>query len=512
MEHGDGSRMRIFPLAGLVVATLAAGSPTLAAPPGAPEGTSVKPYAEAVGGEYEVQPLLSVGDRVQETTHPNLQYQMIGIPDGLGAHAVENGRAVLYMNHELVNTVTSEPVVAAPLNRGAFVSKYILDEDGDAITGERAYDFVYQENAFVGSPAQTDNATPAFARFCSAYLAGPADGFDRQIYLTNEEADGPATFDPAGGQTVAVFDNEAHALPKLGRFSKENSVVKPGTGERTVVLPLEDGPSSPDSQLYLYVGRKSTRPGVSVLRRNGLDNGRLFVFVPKDPSRNSELTFQEGTISGRWVEVPNAESLTDVQLEAEADALGAFGFVRIEDGAFSKTDSDRFFFDTTGGNEAAGNTLGRLYELRFGASGPLSSPTLTVIYNADRVIAAGGDIAISPDNVDTSENSLMVQEDGTTQSRLIMAQKDRDGSIWRFPLVNGSVDVAGRERVVELNPPGRDNIEVNAGIWETSGIIDASSIYGADTWLFDVQAHAPTTAPFPNTVEDGQLLLLSPGS
>lgn len=203
MEQGVGSRMRILSLAGLVGVALAAGSPTVAAPPEAPTGTSVKPYAEAIGGGYDLEPLLSVGDRVQETTHPNLQYQMIGIPDGLGAHAVESDRAVLYMNHELVNTVTSEPVVGAPLNRGAFVSKYILDEDGDAITGERAYDFAYQENLLVGQAAQTDNATPAFARFCSAYLAGPADGFDRYIYLTNEEADGPATFDPAGGQTVA---------------------------------------------------------------------------------------------------------------------------------------------------------------------------------------------------------------------------------------------------------------------------------------------------------------------
>lgn len=375
MEQVIGSRMRIFLLAGLMVATLATGSPTLAAPPKALQGTSVKPYAEAIGGSYDVQPLLSVGDRVQETTHPNLQYQMIGIPDGLGARAVENGRVVLYMNHELVNTVTSEPVVGAPLNRGSFVSKYVLDEDGDAITGERAYDLVYQENLLVGPAAQTDNATPAFARFCSAYLAGPADGFDRYIFLTNEEANGPATFDPAGGQTVAIFDNEVHALPKLGRFSKENSIVKPRTGERTVILSLEDGPTTPDSQLYLYVGRKGTRPGVSVLRRNGLDNGKLFVFVSKDPSKNSELALQEGTILGRWVEIPNAEQLTDVQLEASADALGAFGFVRIEDGAFSKTNANRFFFDTTGGNEAAGNTLGRLYELRFGAAGPLSSPT-----------------------------------------------------------------------------------------------------------------------------------------
>ncbi|MBK7998083.1 MAG: hypothetical protein IPK15_04960 [Verrucomicrobia bacterium] len=45
-------------------------------------------------------------------------------------------------------------------------------------------------------------------------------------------------------------------------------------------------------------------------------------------------------------------------------------------------------------------------------------------------------------------------------------------------------------------------------MWETSGIIDGTTLFGADSWLFDVQAHSPTRAPVANTVEDGQLLLM----
>jgi hypothetical protein len=52
---------------------------------------------------------------------------------------------------------------------------------------------------------------------------------------------------------------------------------------------------------------------------------------------------------------------------------------------------------------------------------------------------------------------------------------------------------------------------VGPGVWETSGIIDGKSVFGPDTWLFDVQAHPPTAAPSPGTVEDGQLLLMSRG-
>jgi hypothetical protein len=54
-------------------------------------------------------------------------------------------------------------------------------------------------------------------------------------------------------------------------------------------------------------------------------------------------------------------------------------------------------------------------------------------------------------------------------------------------------------------------VAVNPGVWETSSIIDASLLFGADTWLSDVQAHPPTSAPSPGTVEDGQLFLMRPG-
>lgn len=98
----------------------------------------------------------------------------------------------------------------------------------------------------------------------------------------------------------------------------------------------------------------------------------------------------------------------------------------------------------------------------------------------------------------------MIQEDGTAQSRPVMAAKNRDGSIWRLDLDN---DYAA-SRVIELDPPGRDGVAVLPGVWETSGIIDASEFFGNDSWLSVVQAHSPTAAPAPNTVEDGQLFLM----
>jgi hypothetical protein len=225
------------------------------------------------------------------------------------------------------------------------------------------------------------------------------------------------------------------------------------------------------------------------------------------PSRSTRTTRMSavGVVSGTAVTGEEAASHT----------AGAMTFVRPEDGAFNPTNPNEFFFDTTGSSSGADdgvNELGRLYSLRLNKSNPLKPATLSIVYNADTVIAAGGDTAIRPDNIGVSGRYLMINEDGTTESRAVMAAKGRDGSIWRFDLVKGrvGVDASTATRVAQLDPPGRDGAAVGPGIWETSGIIDAAALFGADTWLSDVQAHPPTAAPGGSTVtvEDGQLFLM----
>jgi hypothetical protein len=484
----------------------------------------VKRYAvELPGSGYETKRLLSVGDTIPVTGEPNRTYQMVGIPDGTGAHSNPDGTRTIFMNHELTSPTSSQPFVGEALNRGAIASKLIVDSDGNVLSGDRAYDVVYDESVASPTPlpaAAVGNSTRAFSRFCSATLVGPPEGFDRWIYMPNEEEGTEAnTFDGKGGVAVAIFDNELHTLPKLGRFAWENTIPQPNSQHnRTVVMSMEDGPFQTDpavenSQVYMYVGTKDTSAGASVLNRNGLDNGTLYVLAPVDPAQRLEQNFgdEDGSIPVKWVQVPNADSTTEAQLEAASDAAGAMNFARPEDGAFNKKNKNSFFFVTTGGL-TGGNELGRLYSLLINPADPTRTGTLEVVYEADEVIASGGDIAISPDNVDTSDKYLMINEDGTTESRLVMGAKGRDGSIWRFKLNGGSgeVDVDSAKRIVELDPPGQlGGGVVGPGIWETSGVTDTSHLFGAGSWIFDVQAHPPTTAPGTNTVEDGQLLLLS---
>lgn len=471
-------------------------------------------YADSLTPQYETTRLLSVGDTVPETSDPSKTFQMVGIPDGLGAYRASNGARIVYMNHESTFAALSEPVIGQPLNKGAIVSKLVLDSSGKVKSGERAYDTVYLDDTLVGPAADVDNTTRPFSRFCSGALAGPDEGFDRQIYFANEEEGTPAnTFDGKGGLSVAIFDNQAHALTDLGHFGWENTLVQRGTGKRTVIMGMEDGPAEYDvtkenSQLYMYVGEKKRTPGATALERNGLVDGTLYVYAAKNARIVGEPQFHEGTITGKWVAIPGADAMDEAQLDAASDAVGAFKFARPEDGAFNSRNDDEYFFNTTGGGLGV-NELGRIYSIALDKKDATKAAKLTIEVNADAVIADGGDTAISPDNMDVNGRYLMVQEDGTAESRVVMGAKGRDGSIWRYELDgNSGIKADSATRVVSLSPPGRDGVPVGPGVWETSGIIDTDGLFGAGSWLFDVQAHSPTAAPAPNTVEDGQLVLL----
>jgi hypothetical protein len=502
-----------------LTAIVAAGAAVATAKKPAAAGfkTTTKAYLAPVARTgFTTEPLLTAGDPVPVTDSANENYQMVGIPDGLGAVTAKKGVTRVFMNHELNSDVESHPYADRPEHqRGAFISEYQLARDGSVLSGRRAFDTVYQDDTLVGPAADTTNATRAFSRFCSGFMAGRKTGFDRPIYLTGEETSDGTSFNPNGGQTVAVFDRQIHALKDFGYFPRENTVVAHGTGKRTVAFALEDGPQTPDSQLYMYVGTKQ-KTG-TVLQRNGLVGGDLWVFASDNPANNSEATFNNGTLDGHWVKLPDA--LDQADQEAKADAAGAFGFVRIEDGAFGQS-KKRFNFVTTGeSTDQSINRLGANYRLRFDPNKDPAdqNPQLSVVFNSDQIDAANQDGPFSPDNIATLHSLEAIQEDGTTPSRLEMGNRNRDGSVW---MVDGSftsdnaTDFPKRTRVAELTGSTGGKVDPTSrfpGIWESSGIIDAKPLFKGKrlVFLLDVQAHS--SAP-PNgateTVEDGQLLLL----
>jgi len=75
------------------------------------------------------------------------------------------------------------------------------------------------------------------------------------------------------------------------------------------------------------------------------------------------------------------------------------------------------------------------------------------------------------------------------------------GSLQLYSTVSGSLT-----RVLQINTAlaMTKDAAYFPGKWETSGIIDASSILGPGWWLLNVQAHYALADP--ELVEDGQLL------
>jgi secreted PhoX family phosphatase len=488
--------------------------------------TASKPYVISISPEYAVQPILSSGDRLPRTSNPSQQFQFVGIPDGMGAYEATQGRTVLYINHEFGNTALSEPVIGQPLNKGAIVSRLVLARDGSALSGDRAYDIVFNDavdprsapaaDCAAGCPAaDASNSTPGFSRFCSGSMEFRDAGFDRPIYFAGEESGGTATFDGLGGLGIVVFENngqgELHTMPDFGRFPWENTLAQPRRRQTTVLMGMEDGPASTDNQLYMYVAEKDYRWNASPMERNGLVGGKMYTFVSDTPGVTTEEHFfalatpsnPNPTITGHWVVIPTPELMTDAELEAASDALGAFGFVRTEDGAFNPQDPDEYFFVTTG--SGGPNQLGAMYKMRLNRRNPIGPATIQLVFDSNKPgpLVYGPDRPVSPDNIGIDRNWVMINEDGTTQSRAFMAGNGRDAAIWRL-----DKDTYQATRIAELFPPGRDkNFGITSGIWETTGIIPAEAFSG-EAWFVNVQAHAPTAAPAANTVEDGQLLLL----
>jgi len=287
-------------------------------------------------------------------------------------------------------------------------------------------------------------------------------------------------------------------LPWIGRFAHENLVAVPGFPGRVVLAGLDDRRGQSELYLYVAAGEADLLAG----------RGTLYVFTSAEAANVGELGVLQG-VDGRFVEIPDATALSSAQLQAAADARGAFRFVRLEDGdydhATGANDPPALYFVDTGAGDVPGagapwDPYGSIYRMQFLASDPTRARMTVMARSAGP--ASGW---ASPDNVASSARSLMVQEDPAHPA---WARAPR---IWRFPRAAGDGRLLDPRAVAELANPG---CSAAAGTcWESSGIIDASAWMGEGTWLFDVQAHARPEPRLGLAREAGQLLRLRvPGS
>jgi hypothetical protein len=130
-----------------------------------------------------------------------------------------------------------------------------------------------------------------------------------------------------------------------------------------------------------------------------------------------------------------------------------------------------------------------------------------------------------PDNLESTPKGLLVTEDpGSSQqfpagSTLPNATTAR---LWWVPFSGAPAVVAKVDQSADGGPSDVDErTPGNWGAWESSGIVDASSIFGPGAYLIDVQAHtlwverangpdlvAPAGPDWTFKREGGQLLLI----
>ncbi len=506
------------------------------------------------GAGYLVNPVFTIGDTLEATTgalnsSTAGNYTPPGTPDGLGAFSLNANTVRVFMNHEIEvpnsgsaggsYTLANGTVMA---KGGARVSYFDIDKASRRVVdGGLAIARIYDRSGnVVTNPSQLEMG--GLDRMCSASLYEPdlfgaGRGLTDRIYLTGEETS-TAFGHPYGGTFWAldVSNGDFWALPDLGRGSWENAaLVDTGTTTHVAFLLGDDAQSTP---LYLYLGTKDAAPGANFLQRNGLSNGQLYVWKADNGNLSPQQFNGTGAVrAGTWIPLDAraaaASASTDPAgykkdsvLHSEADALGAFSFSRPEDLSTSPTDGSMVAFASTGrGSLYPLDNWGDTYivDLDFanlGTASPLTA-SIRILYSGDD---AGNGQFMSPenglrcpDNLDWADDGFIyVQEDQSNQQGDFGAAGE-ETSIWRLDSTTGQATrVAQIDRGTVLPLGASDGKVGDFGNWESSGIIDVSTLFGeapGQLFLFDVQAHSITTGLIAskNLYEGGQLCFLEKG-
>jgi hypothetical protein len=322
--------------------------------------------------------------------------------------------------------------------------------------------------------------TAGFNRFCSAdlpalsafYNAETGNGYNGRIYMNGEEAG-------AEGRAFAHFlDGNSYELPYLGRFSWENSVANPGTGDKTVVVGTDD---STPGQIYVYVGTKSTSS--DRIAAAGLSGGTLYgVKIPTIPIE-SDATNPVGPVPFTLVSLGDVSSKTGATLEVESNAQLVTRFARPEDAAWDPRNPNDLYVAMT----ANFTGLSRLWRLRFtDAAQPQLGGTAEILLDSTSGPRMMDNLTVS------DRGSVFIQEDIGGQSAL--------GKIWRYSIANDTVEEVARHDAARFTAGSPNFLTIDE---ESSGIIPVPEILGEGWYLINVQAHYGLGGEL---VEGGQIM------
>jgi hypothetical protein len=474
--------------------------------------SATDPYVLPVAKGVHTKAVLTVGD----SNAASNGFEMVGIPDGLGARPDRGHDLTLYLNHELPAT---SGVVRGHGERGSFVSK--LEIDRRSFEVEEGSDFVRPGTTYWDYVTQTYGPTPstggpnprlagdvfpaqlaAFGRWCSSSLTDEGQlynkktkrGYKGRIYFGNEEVGNE-------GRSFGVTeDGHAQQLQRLGLFSWENTLAAPNRSDTTLVLGQEDAAFG---QPWIYVGHK--RSNGNPFDKAGLTNGVDYVPDLLDETVATDAGFRTKFGKGTPArfdlsEIDWDQSGNRQNIEASADGLT---LNRIEDGAWDPSNPEDFWFVTTEGGKGAdvptgltGRDGGGLWKMSFDdIESPWLGGTLTLMLDGSEAPFLN-----KPDNLDIDRKGN------------ILIQEDPGNNVHLARIVAYDIDTGDRGVVAQFDPaqfkpvtPGGTDAPFTIDE-ESSGIIDAREVLGRGWYLLDAQVHK--THPDPALVEHGQLLAM----
>ena len=523
----------------ILLGVLAAGLVIVAAAAAAPGPGGVKtdqgPMIDPVAPGSTYEPIISVGDTFFGG------YKFESIPDGISIASTGRGTVDIFVNHE-TSTVPFPYTFNQATGTGtgfndftnALVSRLRLDSRTAGVRG--------------ASYAITSDMN--FQRFCSNFVASAEHGFSRPMLLTNEEGIDwvnrtgkawPATIGaPQARQIGAVVavdaaTNAVQTIWGMGRHNHENSVAIPGYGKPVVLSGDDSFVSNPaQAQLYSYIA-----PNADAVWN---DTGDLWAFVADAPGVDDYYDFPIGStmsVTGRFVQVPKdvatgrrpngtdlmaadkgyppppndgtwqRDARTNQGIDGpqwvlehwgDTQAKPVFQFVRVEDIAYDRrpgmqnvvyvVDSGRGA--TSAGGNAFTSSNGRVWKLVLDKTDPTKVTSFSILIEGDDAPVKAPNEIHQPDNIESTPNSLLITEDpGSSQQFTPTEANATTARLWQHDLATGAKRVAAKVNQSADEGPLDKDANPNRGLlgaWESSGIVDVSSVFGPGAFLIDVQA------------------------
>jgi hypothetical protein len=512
-----------------------------------------------------VTPLITVGDTLANG------YRYEAIPDGISFRTKAAKKLDLYINHE-TSLVPFPYTPSAPTE---------ANSQNDFDNSQLSHLEVNRDTGGILSGELAITSFENYQRFCSNFLADELNGFDKPLLFTNEEGidwvkrEGfafPATIGAADSRQIGVVvahdpkNGKTTPIWGMGRLNHENSLAVPGYGHPVLLTGDDAFVNVPaQSQVYNYIADDSK----AVWR----DAGELWAFVSDTPGINDYDDIVPGSnpqLTGHFVKVPkniatgrkadgtdlmsgdvgyppppnvgwqtfNGVGIDGPQwvLEHWSDLNDVFQFTRIEDMAYDKRSGMQnvvYMADSGRGTAVSGtfvpraglSTNGRIWKMVLDKKDPTKVTSLTILIDGDTKPVKDPGAVHQPDNLESTVNGLLITEDpGSSQQFFSTDANATTARLMHYRFATGLLTVAAKvDQSADEGPTDVDATLVPGkwGAWETTGVVDVSSVFGPDMFLINVQAHtlwvekapgrddvAPAGPDYTFKREGGQLALL----